>query len=241
MEGIISPMNEIPPNCLVIIPALNEEKGLARVLQALPKELIQGVIVVDNGSTDGTGTVAQQLGARVVREERRGYGQACLAGLEAVKSLPLDQHPEIIAFMDADFSDNPVELCEVLKPIQEGRAEMVIGSRVLGNAEAGSLTPVQRFGNWLSTRLIRWRYGVRYTDLGPFRAIRWETLQRLNMADTNFGWTVEMQIKAARRKIPTCEVPVSYKKRIGISKISGTLKGSFLAGTKILWMIAVCK
>jgi glycosyltransferase involved in cell wall biosynthesis len=241
MEGIISPMNEIPPNCLVIIPALNEEKGLSRVLQALPKELIQGVIVVDNGSTDSTGAVAESMGARVVRENRRGYGQACLAGLEAVKKMPSAQQPEIIAFMDADFSDNPEELREVLKPIQEGRAEMVIGSRVLGKAEAGSLTPVQRFGNWLSTRLIRWRYGVRYTDLGPFRAIRWETLQRLNMADTNFGWTVEMQIKAARRKIPTCEVPVSYKKRIGTSKISGTLKGSFLAGTKILWMIAVCK
>lgn len=227
--------------CIVIIPAMNEEKAIGHVLDALPKNKVQFVVVVDNGSTDQTGAVAAKHGARVVREERRGYGQACLAGIAYVEALVEAEQPEILAFIDGDFSDLPSELPLLLEPIEQGRAEMVIGSRVLGKSEQGSLTPAQVFGNWLSTLLVRWLYKVEYTDLGPFRAIRFESLRRLQMKDTNYGWTVEMQIKAAKMGMKTCEIPVTYRKRIGKSKISGTIKGTILAGTKILWKIYECR
>lgn len=227
--------------CIVIIPAMNEAKAIGKVLDALPKECVQMVVVVDNGSTDNTGEVAQAHGAHVVRENRPGYGQACLTGIATVEALPEAEKPEIIAFIDGDFSDLPSELPLLLEPIQSGRADMVIGSRVLGNCERGSLTPAQVFGNWLSTRLVRWLYNVTYTDLGPFRTIRLTSLRQLKMQDTNYGWTVEMQIKAAKLGLKTCEIPVTYRKRIGKSKISGTIKGTILAGTKILWKIYECR
>ncbi|MCB0395613.1 MAG: glycosyltransferase family 2 protein [Flavobacteriales bacterium] len=216
----------------VIIPALNEEASIGLVLDALPRNLIQEVVVVDNGSSDQTTTVAASKDATVLREDRRGYGAACLKGLHYISNQsPL---PDIIVFLDADFSDNPNELPLILTPILNNEADLVIGSRVTGKAEKGSLMPQQRFGNALATFLIRLIYGVRYTDLGPFRAIRFSALQALNMQDRNFGWTVEMQIKAAAVGLRITEVPVSYKRRIGQSKVSGTIRGSVMAGYKII-------
>ena len=218
-----------PPSIAVIIPALNEEKSLPLVLAALPK--VDDVIVVDNGSTDGTAAVAAAGGARVVSEPRRGYGSACLAGIAALRD------PEIVVFVDADFSDHPEELPNLVAPIAEGRADMVIGSRALGNREKGALLPQARFGNMLACFLMRVIYGHRYTDLGPFRAIRFESLRKIGMRDRNFGWTVEMQIRALRHGLRVTEVPVSYRKRVGVSKITGTLSGTIRAGYKILYTI----
>jgi glycosyltransferase involved in cell wall biosynthesis len=190
------------------------------------------VIVADNGSTDGTARAAGELGARVVSEPRRGYGYACLAGIAI---LPADA--EIVVFMDGDYSDYPVELDDLVSAMSQHQADLVIGSRVLGEHEKGSLTPQQRFGNWLATRLIRWLYGFSYTDLGPFRAIRAEALRQLRMQDPTYGWTVEMQIKALQHRMKVVEIPVRYRKRIGKSKVSGTLSGSVKAGATILWTI----
>jgi glycosyltransferase involved in cell wall biosynthesis len=212
----------------VVIPARDEAAGLRHVLADLPRELVHEVIVVDNGSTDGTADVARRAGARVVSEPTPGYGRACLAGLAT-----MDPAVEIVAFLDADYSDDPRELSQLLKPLAEGRADFVIGSRV-AQAEPGSLTLQQRLGNRLACTLMRWCFGVRYTDLGPFRAIRREALERLSMRDQAFGWTVEMQAKAARRRLRVVEVPVRYRRRIGRSKISGTLSGTLRAGTAIL-------
>lgn len=228
-------------DCIVIIPAMNEEKSIGKVLDALPKDHIREIVVADNGSTDRTAEVARAHGATVVSEPRPGYGQACLAGIAYVMAKPENEKPPLIAFVDADFSDDPTELPMILQPIREDRADMVIGSRVLGESERGSLTPAQIFGNWLSTRLVKWLYNVTYTDLGPFRAIRYESLMEMKMVDTNYGWTVEMQIKAAKMGLKTAEVPVTYRRRIGKSKISGTVKGTVLAGTKILWKIYECR
>lgn len=228
-------------SCYIIIPALNEEKSIGKVLQNLPKAHYHSVIVVNNGSTDNTAEVAEENGAIVLTEERHGYGQACLAGLDYVAKLPDNQKPEMIAFIDGDFSDDPSELPLLLEPIKNGSAEMVIGSRALGNSERGSMTIPQEFGNFLATRLIRLFYKVKFTDLGPFRAIKYSALLELDMQDTNYGWTVEMQIKAAKAGIKSQEVPVSYRRRIGKSKISGTIKGSILAGSKILWKIYECR
>ncbi len=214
----------------VVIPALNEEQAIGQVLAAIP-DWVDEVVVADNGSTDRTAQVAQAYGVRVVHERRRGYGAACLAGIAALHA------PNIVVFLDGDFSDYPGQMASLVDPILAGQADMVIGSRVLGEREAGALTPQARFGNWLSCLLIRAFWKTRYTDLGPFRAIRRQTLQQLDMQDPNYGWTVEMQIKAAQRAVPTLEVPVSYRHRIGTSKVSRTVKGSFLAGVKILWMI----
>ena len=210
---------------------MNEELSIGKVLRDIPSH-VQCVIVADNGSTDGTARAAGELGARVVSEPRRGYGYACLAGIAI---LPADA--EIVVFMDGDYSDYPVELNDLVSAMSQHQADLVIGSRVLGEHEKGSLTPQQRFGNWLATRLIRWLYGFSYTDLGPFRAIRAEALRQLRMQDPTYGWTVEMQIKALQHRMKVVEIPVRYRKRIGKSKVSGTISGSVKAGAIILWTI----
>jgi glycosyltransferase involved in cell wall biosynthesis len=219
-----------PPHISVIIPAFNEEEAIGHVLDEIPPSVAQ-VVVVDNGSTDATAAVAQAHGAAVVAEPTRGYGQACLAGIAILEST------DIVVFLDGDYSDYPEEMPLLTEPIVNGEVDLVIGSRVLGQRERGALLPQARFGNWLSTRLIRLFFGVSFTDLGPFRAIRYDALLRLKMADRDFGWTVEMQVKAARLSLRCAEVPVRYRKRIGVSKISGTLMGSLRAGHKILLTI----
>jgi glycosyltransferase involved in cell wall biosynthesis len=218
----------------VVIPALNEERPLGQVLAELPRSAVREVVVVDNGSTDRTAGVARAAGATVVSEPRRGYGAACLAGLAHLRGHP----PGVVAFLDADASDDPTQLPEVLAPILEGRADLVIGSRTRGGHEPGSLTAAQVAGNRLAVILLRLLFGVRATDLGPFRAIRWEALERLGMRDRDYGWTVEMQARAARAGLRTVEVPVRYRRRLGRSKISGTVRGALGAGWKILFTIA---
>ena len=221
----------MPTPIAVIIPAYNEEAAIGKVLEAVPWSLVEQVIVVDNGSTDATAARAVQMGANLVREPRRGYGQACLSGIGVIKNI------EIVVFLDGDYSDYPEEMEALIAPIVQGRADLVIGSRTLGEREKGALLPQARFGNALATRLIHCLFRVKYTDLGPFRAIRFETLERLQMQDRNFGWTVEMQVKAARLGVQIVEVPVRYRRRIGTSKITGTLSGAMQAGYKILWTI----
>ncbi|MGB0839837.1 MAG: glycosyltransferase family 2 protein [Chitinophagales bacterium] len=226
----------------VIIPALNEEKAVGPVvsqLLALVSELnITEVIVVNNDSTDQTATVASAAGATVLEESIRGYGKACLKGIAYLKQLPPEQQPDIVAFIDADGSDYPEELTELITPMVNQNYDMVIGSRALGEREQGAMTIPQVFGNWLATTLIRWIYGVQFTDLGPFRTIKWQQLLVLDMQDVDFGWTVEMQVKAAKRGLKSTEVAVNYRRRkAGKSKVSGTIRGTFLAGHKILWTI----
>lgn len=216
-----------------MIPALNEERALPYVLREIPRPPVRRVVVADNGSTDATAEVAVENGAEVVHEPERGYGAACLRALAHLDSDP----PDIVVFLDGDYSDHPDELPSLIQPILEGRADVVIGSRATGRRERGALSPQQRVGNAIASTALGLLYGVRYTDLGPFRAVRWETLEHLQMCDRNYGWTVEMQIKAARQRIPYCEVPVSYRRRIGVSKVSGTVRGSVYAGAKILWLL----
>ena len=212
----------------VIIPAFNEERSIGKVITDIPKELVHEIIVVDNACTDRTVEVAESAGARVVREERRGYGYACLACIATLNA------PDIVVFLDGDYSDYPAEMSMLVQPVLSGEAEMVIGSRIRGTRQQGALLPQARFGNALATFLIRLLFGVHYTDLGPFRAIRYDRLREMNMQDKTFGWTVEMQVKAAKMGIRVCEVPVSYRKRIGQSKITGTVQGTIKAGYKIL-------
>ena len=212
----------------VIIPARNEAAAIGRVVAELPREPLAQVLVVDNGSTDETASVARAAGAQVIAEPIAGYGRACLAGVAAVEATV-----ETVVFVDGDAADDVRRLPQLLAPIAEGRADLVIGSRI-AQAEPGSLTPVQRFGNRLACALIERCFGVRYTDLGPFRAIRREALERLGMRDRAFGWTVEMQAKAARQRLKIVEVAVPYRRRIGRSKISGTVLGSLQAGWGIL-------
>ncbi len=214
----------------MIIPALNEEKAIGKVVACVPA-WVDDVIVVDNGSQDMTMAVAKASGARVLSEPRRGYGSACLTGIQALK------HTDIVVFLDGDFSDYPDEMDRLVDHLIAGRADMVIGSRVKGTHEPGSLTPQARFGNWLACLLMRLFWKVEFTDLGPFRAIAYPALMGLEMRDLDYGWTIEMQIKAAKQGLRSMEVPVSYRRRIGTSKVSGTLKGVLLAGSKIIYTI----
>jgi glycosyltransferase involved in cell wall biosynthesis len=219
----------------VIIPAHNEAQSIGKVIGDIP-ELVSEIIVVDNKSTDNTRAVAEAAGATVLSEERMGYGYACLKGINYVSKQ--SKHPSIIVFMDGDYSDYPEDLHKVIRPILEGEVEFVIGARDKALREEGSMTPQQVFGNWLATFLMRMFFGAKFTDLGPFRAITYEQLMALGMEDKTYGWTVEMQLKVLKKKIAYAEVPVRYKKRIGISKVSGTIKGSIFAGIKILtWII----
>jgi glycosyltransferase involved in cell wall biosynthesis len=217
----------------VVIPVFNERESLPLVVAEIPRDVVGEIVVVDNGSTDDTQLVASGLPVRLVREERRGYGSACLAGISALEGSP----PEILVFLDGDYSDHPEELTRLTEAIAAG-ADLAIGSRMLGHREPGALLPQARFGNALACFLIRVISGHRYTDLGPFRAIRWSALQSLGMEDRDFGWTVEMQVKALKKGLSVVEVPVSYRRRVGVSKITGTLAGTLAAGSKILWTIA---
>lgn len=216
----------------VIIPALNEEKSIAKVINEIPEKLVKEIIVCNNNSTDKTSEEAKKAGATVLLEKEKGYGASCLKGIKYINNL--EEKTDIVVFLDGDYSDYPEEMYQLVAPIQNDEADMVIGSRALGIKEKGSLTPQQVFGNWLATKMLKAFYGVHFTDLGPFRAIKLDTLNLLNMQDRNYGWTVEMQIKAAKQKIRSIEVPVSYRQRIGFSKVSGTVKGTFMAGYKII-------
>lgn len=228
-------MQDRKPIIDVIIPAFNEENAVGLVVRDIPKHLVRHIVVANNASTDSTRQVAETAGAIVVDQPLRGYGNACLKAMEQVAThVP---PPDIVVFLDADHSDHPEQMPEVIAPIVRGEAELVIGSRALGKRERGSMTPQQIFGNWLATRMIRWMYGAHYTDLGPFRAVTWSALQRIGMVDRTYGWTVEMQVKAAKMGLRTAEVPVDYRERIGVSKVSGTVKGTVLAGYWIITTI----
>ncbi len=219
---------------LVIIPAYNEANSIGKVISEIP-DLVTEIIVVNNNSTDNTAAVATAAGATVLFEGQMGYGYACLKGINYASKR--SKTPDIIVFMDGDYSDFPEDLHKVIAPILSGDADFVIGARQKALREQGSMTPQQVFGNWLATSLMKLLFRASFTDLGPFRAIRFEQLKALEMEDKTYGWTVEMQLKAVKRKIAYTEVPVRYKKRIGISKVSGTIKGSIFAGIKILGWI----
>lgn len=221
----------------VVIPAYNEEKSIGLVIADIPKNLTREIIVCNNASTDRTAEVARQGGATVVDQTRKGYGSACLKGIEYLCSKPPEQQPDIVVFIDGDYSDHPEELKDLVQPIVENDFDLVIGSRAIGEMERGAMQPQQIFGNWLATNLIRLFYNYQFTDLGPFRAIKFKKLLELEMADPDFGWTVEMQVKAAKKGFKCTEVPVRYRRRIGVSKVSGTIRGTILAGHKILWTI----
>lgn len=214
----------------VVIPAYNEERSVGRVLAEIP-QWVDEIVVCDNGSTDLTADVAREHGARVVFEPMRGYGSACQSALAAL------DRPDVVVFLDADYSDHPGEMSVLVDPIVRDEAELVIGSRVRGHRERGALTRQARFGNWLACLLIRWIWGIVFTDLGPFRAIRYGSLKEIGMRDRDYGWTVEMQVKAAAHGLRVLEVPVSYRVRIGESKISGTLRGVVGASIKIIYTI----
>ncbi len=216
----------------VIIPAYNEEKAISYVVRDIPKDLVDYIIVVDNGSKDDTVTKAKEAGAITVQEPKRGYGNACLKG---ISTLPADT--DIVVFLDGDYSDYPEDMANIVSPIVEGKADLAIGSRLLGARESGALLFQAYVGNKLATFLIHLFWGFRFTDLGPFRAIRYKSLMQMDMKDKDFGWTVEMQIKAIMNNFRIVEVPVRYRKRIGQSKITGTIKGSVKAGIKIIYTI----
>ena len=217
----------------VVIPAYNEENAIANVISEIPT-IVNEIVVVNNNSTDATVAVAQAAGATVLTENNKGYGYACLKGLAYLKA---GNTPDIVVFLDGDYSDFPKELNLLVQPIIDNKVDFVVGARVKEKREEGSLTPQQIFGNWLACYLMRLLFNSEFSDLGPFRAIRWETLEALEMGDKTYGWTVEMQLKALRQKIPYQEIPVSYKKRIGVSKVSGTVKGTIFAGAKIIGWI----
>ena len=219
------------PKIKVIIPAFNEQDSIAKVIQDIPS-LVEEVIVVSNNSTDLTEVNAKQAGATVLTENRKGYGYACLKGMDYISKQK--SKPDIIVFLDGDYSDYPEELTKIIAPIIEDNIDLVIGSRVKELREDGAMTPQQIFGNWLATKLMSIFFNAKFTDLGPFRAIKYEKLLALNMVDKTYGWTVEMQLKALKQKLSYTEVPVNYRNRIGVSKVSGTIKGSIFAGVKIL-------
>lgn len=218
----------------VIIPAFNEEKSIPKVIHDIPK-FVRHVVVANNNSTDQTAAVAEKTGAVVVFEGQKGYGKACLTAMDWIKNQEIQ--PDIVVFLDGDYSDYPEEMTGLVQPILEGKADMVIGSRALGERESGSMTVPQVFGNWLATTMMKYIQGAKFSDLGPFRAIDWPKLLSLNMVDQNYGWTIEMQIKAHKAGLKYLEVPVNYRKRIGVSKVSGTVKGVFGAGYKIILTI----
>lgn len=215
----------------VVIPAQNEERAIGLVIESIP-DWVDTIVVADNGSIDATAEISRAAGAVVVHEDRFGYGAACLAGMYALPRV------DVVVFVDGDFSDYPEDMADLVAPIANDGYDFVVGSRALGAAEPGSLTIPQRFGNWLATRLMALIWRADFTDLGPFRAITSRALESLEMKDRDFGWTVEMQIKAAREGLKCREVPVRYRRRIGVSKVSGTVKGTIMAGTKILAVIA---
>jgi glycosyltransferase involved in cell wall biosynthesis len=222
------------PSIKVIIPAYNEADSIGKVIDEIPA-LVSEIVVVSNNSSDETEKIARTAGATVLKEERRGYGYACLKGMEYISELP--SKPDIVVFLDGDYSDYPEELLKIIKPIIEDKIDFVIGARDKKLREKGSMTAPQIFGNWLATRLMQLFYRSKFTDLGPFRAITYTKLLDLNMRDKTYGWTVEMQLKALRQKYSYVEVPVKYRNRIGDSKVSGTIKGTIFAGIKILGWI----
>ena len=219
------------PNIKVIIPAYNEADSIIKVINDIPK-IVGEIIVVNNNSTDKTAKNAKKAGATVLTEHNRGYGNACLKGLEYIANQ--NEKPNIIVFLDGDYSDYPEELTKIIAPIIENNIDFVIGTRVKHLRENGSMTTPQIFGNWLATNLMKLFFKAKFTDLGPFRAIKYDKLLQLNMIDKTYGWTVEMQLKALKQKLTYTEVPVNYRNRIGVSKVSGTIKGSIFAGIKIL-------
>ena len=222
-------------NVKVIIPAFNEENAVGKVIQDIPKDLVSEIIVVNNASTDQTEIKARDAGATVLKEPIKGYGRACLRGIHYLNKG--ETKPDIVVFLDADYSDHPEEMPKLISPIIAGGSDLVVGSRALGQRESRSMTIPQIFGNWLATTLLNIIYHANFTDLGPFRAIRFTSLMRLDMQDKTYGWTVEMQLKAAKQNLEYQEVPVNYRVRTGKSKISGTIKGTIMAGYKILWTI----
>jgi glycosyltransferase involved in cell wall biosynthesis len=222
------------PIVYVIIPAFNESQSIGKVIDDIP-DLVSEIIVVDNASTDNTGTIAKEKGAIVLRENRKGYGYSCLRGINYIKEKA--DKKDVIVFLDGDYSDYPGEIELLGSPIISSDVDLVIGSRVLGQRQKGSMLFQQIAGNWLATTLIKLFYNAHFTDLGPFRAITWDALELIDMKDKTFGWTVEMQVKAAKLNLKFIEIPVSYRKRIGVSKVSGTIKGTILAGYKILLTI----
>lgn len=219
----------------MIIPAFNEENAVGKVIRDIPKDLVSEIIVVNNASTDQTEIKARDAGATVLKEPIKGYGRACLRGINYLNQG--EAKPDIVVFLDADYSDHPEEMPKLISPIVDGSSDLVVGSRALGQRESRSMTIPQIFGNWLATKLLNIIYHANFTDLGPFRAIRFTSLMGLDMQDETYGWTVEMQLKAAKQNLAYQEVPVNYRVRTGKSKISGTIKGTIMAGYKILWTI----
>nr|AOE08571.1 glycosyl transferase family GT2 [uncultured bacterium] len=215
----------------VIIPARNESSAISKVIGDIP-DFVQEIIVVDNGSSDPTAEVAKNAGASVLHEPQKGYGHACLKGLDYLKNL--NKKTDIVVFLDGDYSDYPEQMSDIIAPIIEKNIDFVLGSRKRNLSEKGAMQPQQRFGNWLATRLMTLFFNSKFTDLGPFRAIKYEVLNSLDMRDQTYGWTVEMQLKILKQKFTYCEIPVKYRNRIGVSKVSGTLKGTIFAGVKIL-------
>lgn len=221
------------PRVVVIIPAFNEARAIGHVVTDIPDELVDEIVVVNNASTDETERNARASGATVLREARKGYGWACLRGIEYVRSL----QPDVVVFLDGDYSDHPNEMPRLVEPILLGEADFVVGSRILGEHEPGAMLPQALVGNRVACAAMRAIWGAEFTDLGPFRAIRFDALMDLGMEDKTFGWTIEMQIKAVRAGLRCMEVPVSYRRRVGVSKVTGTVKGTIKASVKILWVI----
>ena len=222
------------PIIKVIIPAYNEQDSIANVIRDIP-EIVNEIVVISNNSSDNTEINAKNAGATVLLENKKGYGFACLKGMHYISNQAIK--PDIIVFLDGDYSDYPEQLTEIIAPILKDNIDFVVGARVKELREVGAMTPQQVFGNWLATNLMKLFFGARFTDLGPFRAIKYNQLVKLKMQDKTYGWTVEMQLKALKQKLTYVEIPLKYRNRIGVSKVSGTVKGSIFAGIKILGWI----